>query len=187
MRALLLGFFMLLMSPGLEASEWIWKRSRILEADLARALALPREDLCHELGLYSCFTGVHLFALGGNDAVGRSQYTPLEQPTQLSAIAVERVVSQACLQRIALDAETSAPVVFTSLKLQQTIAEQSETAVRAQIRSLSQRFLQRDPRAEEEQLLLHLADPQRFGALPARDLAHGLCLAFGSQLEFLFF
>jgi hypothetical protein len=33
-----------------------WKRFRVMQGDLARALALGRDEVCHELGIYPCAT-----------------------------------------------------------------------------------------------------------------------------------
>ena len=47
-----------------------WKRFAALEADLAQALELPKEEICNEFGRESCIGKVHLVPLGGNDPFG---------------------------------------------------------------------------------------------------------------------
>ncbi len=168
--------------------EWIWKRSRILEADLARALQLEKGELCRELDRYSCLQMVHQYALGGNDPFAKTQYTAMEKSSQLGTIAAERVVSQACLQRIQKDAlDPNLARVFNAFPLDRTIGELNEAEVSQQIRTLYRRFLVREPDALELKDSLQLMNAERFAALPSRDLAHALCVAVGTQLEFLFY
>lgn len=171
----------------IEATELIWKRAPILEQDLARALDLNVEDLCQELGRFSCLNQVHNYALGGHDPFERGQYRPMEQPSQLTTIAFERVIHLSCIKRLEKDIASSQPRVFRYFALNEPLMIIPDADVSAQITDLYQRFLLRDPSANERVIALTLADRQRFGTRPGRELAQALCLAIGSQLEFLLF
>lgn len=182
-------FFLLGFSLSIQAAaaELIWKRSQILERDLSRALELSADELCLELGQYSCLKDVHLYALGDHDPFARVQYRSLPEPSQLSAIAFERVVLNACINRIARDGEGAAPTVFRFYPLQQKLSQLNRPAIAQQIRDLYQRFLVRDPLPAEEAELLGLANDPALGDEKASMFSQALCLAVGSQLEFLFF
>lgn len=175
-----------LMSAQLKAQELIWKRAPMLEQDLSRALSLKPEELCQELGQYSCLQDVHLYALGAHDPFGRVQYRSLPAPTQLTTIAFERVILNACIRRVAKD-QQGQPEVFRFYPLDKKVQELRPAAVEEQIRELYRRFLVRDPDGTELKALASLADPEASAGESAVGLSQALCLAVGSQLEFLFF
>lgn len=174
-------------SSALHAAELIWKRAPVLEQDLSRALSLGADELCLELGQYSCLKDVHLYALGAHDPYARVQYRSLASPTQLSSIAFERVILSACINRIEKDKRAESPTVFRFYPLDKNLSQLDQGAIQKQIRDLYRRFLSRDPEVSEERALLSLADTQRFPDSGGDALSQALCLAVGSQLEFLFF
>jgi hypothetical protein len=90
------------------------------------------------------------------------------------------------LRRIERDA-AGENLIFASMPLDRTVGELEGTQVNGVIEELYRRFLVRLPEARELSALQALADPRRNGQLPSRDLAHALCLAVGTQLEFLFY
>ena len=169
------------------ARELIWKRARILERDLARALDLPLAGMCQELGQFSCFDQTHLFALGGNDPFAKGQFSPLAEPSQLSAFAIERVVLKACIARQEADEQAAAPLVFHAYAGSTPLGSVSDVELAAQTAELYRRFLQRPPRKAELEAWTALARDPRWTTTPARAWSQALCLGVGTQMEFIFF
>lgn len=180
-KILLIMFFI---STQLQANV-MWKRAAILKYDLAQALSLPAEQLCAELGTYSCIDTVHNFALGGRDPFARAQYTSMERPSQLTATAFERTMLQSCTQRIKMDG--SDPKVFRFYALNKTLGNTSDELIQEQIQELYQRFFQRPASSSEVTTALKLADRHRFGSKGMDQWSQALCLAIGSQWAYLFF
>ncbi|HYX39606.1 MAG TPA: hypothetical protein VE954_41440 [Oligoflexus sp.] len=175
---------MLFLSSQLHADP-MWKRATMLRNDLAQALALPPNQLCLELGTYSCTDLVHNFSLGGRDPFDRAQYTSMEKPSQLTATAFERTVLQSCIQRIKKDG--SDPKVFRFYALNKTLNDTSDELIKLQIQDLYQRFFQRPAAGTEVTTALKLADRNRFGSTSMDQWSQALCLAVGSQWTNLFF
>jgi hypothetical protein len=183
MRNKILAIMLFLTAP-LQA-DVMWKRATVLRNDLAQALALPPDQLCSELGTYSCTDLVHNFALGGRDPFARAQYTSMEKPSQLTAPAFERTVLLSCIQRIKRDGAD--PKVFRFYALNKTLNDTSDELIRQQIQDLYRRFFQRSASSAEVTTALKLADRNRFGAVPMDQWSQALCLAVGSQWANLFF
>lgn len=180
----LFGLALWLMSSLLHADS-IWKRSSMLKADLANALSLPADQLCFELGTYSCIDIAHNFALGGRDPFARAQYQSMEKPSQLTPTAFERTILNTCIERVKRD--TAQPVVFRYYPLDKTLNDTPDSKIQAQIEELYRRFYQRTPTAAEVSIALTLADRGRFGATGMANFSQALCLAIGSQWAYLFF
>jgi len=175
---------MLFISSQLHANV-MWKRATTLKNDLAQALSLPGDQLCAELGTYSCTDMVHNFALGGRDPFARAQYTSMEKPSQLTATAFERTVLQSCIQRIKKDGRD--PQVFRFYALNKTLNSTSDELIEQQVQDLYQRFFQRPASSAEVTTALKLADRNRFGSTTMDQWSQALCLAVGSQWANLFF
>jgi hypothetical protein len=175
---------MLFISSQLHANV-MWKRATILKNDLAQALSLPADQLCAELGTYSCTDTVHNFALGGRDPFARAQYTSMEKPSQLTATAFERTILQSCIQRLKKD--SSEPKVFRFYALDKNLDETSDELIKQQIQDLYQRFFQRPASSAEVTTAMKLVDRNRFGSTSMDQWSQALCLAIGSQWAYLFF
>jgi hypothetical protein len=173
-----------LMAAPLQA-DVMWKRATVLRNDLAQALSLPPDQLCFELGTYSCTDLVHNFSLGGRDPFARAQYTSMEKPSQLTPAAFERTLLQSCIQRIKKDG--SDPAVFRFYALNRSLSETSDELITQQIQELYRRFYQRAASPAELATALKLADRTRFGSVPMDQWSQALCLAVGSQWANLFF
>jgi hypothetical protein len=159
---------MLKCSPVTEASPepLLWKRHGAFITDLSEALALPADTMCTELGGIAC-SKQHLVMLGGNDPFAGSMYRPIPRPLPLSPIAVDRVSLAACTARAKADSDGKA-VVFTSIDLTSKMLSSKDAAVRAQVASLFRRFLRREAKAEEIDVVSGLAegrDAMEFAAL----------------------
>jgi hypothetical protein len=178
-------------APGVQyatsqGATMLWKRPAALEADLMRALALGRDEVCTELGARSCTRDIHTIALGGNDPFRSGINRPSSEPTGTTSIAVDRVVLSACNARARADKAGPAKV-FTALDLRGGAPSPEAPAVDATIRDLYRRLLARDPRAQELAVVRELLDPAQPDApQSAEAFATLACYAIGSSLEFLF-
>ncbi len=161
----------------------VWKRYRAVENDLMRALALPKDELCHELGSFSCVDDAHLAALGGNEPFELTQYVPVPAPTVTTPFALERVVLSACARRAELDAAQppEARAVFTAFELTPG-ATVDAASLDALGTTLYRRLLARDPLPEE----LAALQPLRDDDTAALDVAKLACFAVGTTVEFSF-
>jgi hypothetical protein len=187
-----------------------WKRARVVERDLSRALALTEADLCLELGRRRCLRsenaqradtwgepdlvnanafvdlvspgGVHLVPLGGNDPYFRNQHQPVSQPILTTPIALDRVVLAACSKRVTRDATPGAAArVFMGLDLNAALTPDAP-AVAAIATTLYRRVLARDPSTPELEAVRASVTPPTTG----RDLALMVCYATATSTEFLF-
>ncbi|HEU4539091.1 MAG TPA: hypothetical protein VFS00_33450, partial [Polyangiaceae bacterium] len=121
-----------------------------LAGDLAEALALPREEVCRELGAYDC-AAVHNVVLGGVEPYQSSIYEPLPKRAVPTALAVDRLALSACDRRAALDfADPAAAVVFAALAGDPAMGD---AAIEATAASLYGRLLRRDARPDEARAL----------------------------------
>jgi len=181
---IVLGFF--LCAPITNA-EVLWKRSSMLKNDLAKALSLPPDKMCFEVGTYSCIDLVHNFALGGRDPFARAQYQSMDKPSQLTPPSFERTILLSCIERIKQDAASSPAEVFRFYPLNKPLNAVGDIEIGQQIQELYQRFYQRPATEAELKTALTLADRQRFGATGMDFFSQALCLAVGSQWAYLFF
>lgn len=170
-----------------QRGELQWKRNAALQRDLMRALDLPEEAVCEELGQGSCTREIHHIALGGADPLHIGLYQPLPDTLVSTPIVLDRVVMSACASRASLDAGGEA-VVFTALDLAAAEAPTPEDeAFTATVTGLYRRFLSRDPAPEELTTLGQLAVGEGGAPVSAREFAVLACFAVGTSTEFLFF
>lgn len=161
-----------------------WKRHRALETDLMAALALEKQEVCNELGIYSCVDFVHLVPLGGNEPFAKSQYEPLAAPTVTTPIAVDRVALSACAVRTGKDA-AGAPVVFLSLDFAAAAVEDADAD--ATIAELSRRLLAREATPGEIEELRDLTVDEEGAPVAVADFATLSCFAIATMSENLFY
>lgn len=125
------------------------KRWRQLSLDLQGALVLTADQVCKETGLYEC-TDLHVVPLGGV-SVDNGLFDPVDAVSVTTGLAIERVVMQACFNRLQLDRERVAAggeaLVFTGLDL--AGQEVAPEAAEALVTDLYHRLLARDPEPEE--------------------------------------
>lgn len=162
-----------------------------LRNDLAQSLGLTPDQVCKELGQYSCTDFVHAVALGGVEPYTLGLNEPQSHTTLTTPIAVERVVLSACTRRAIDDLGSATPVIWRDLGVtaEGRLADPGTAGVAASITRLYQRGLLREPKAREIEHLTQLyrdleADG---GANPARDWATLSCFSVLTSLEALFY
>lgn len=167
--------------PFIPPESFVWKRYRPFEETLMTALELPKNQLCNELGQFSCIDTVHLTLLGGNEPFINGQHERAERPTVLTSIAVERIVLAGCTQRLNMDkANQTQKIVFKQIDLTATQVTIDQT--KGQAKELYQRFYGRDPTEGE---LNQVGEIIKMTTVPEK-VALGLCFAIGSSIENVF-
>jgi hypothetical protein len=172
-----------------QRGELQWKRNAALQRDLMRALELPEDGVCNELGRGSCTREIHHISLGGADPLQIGLYEPLPDTLVSTPIVLDRVVMSACASRVELD-RSGPPVVFTELDLGAAAPSPEDEAFTATVTALYRRLLSRDPEPHELTTLGALTSDGDDGAgkaVSARDFAVLTCFAIGTSSEFLFF
>lgn len=162
-------------------NELLWKRYKSLEDSLASGLDLDLDQICKEVGVYSCFNKVYLSALGGNQPFNLSQYNRPLNPTIITPISLERIILSACEARIEKDIllESNAKIFrYISLDSKKPGVED----LKKQTVFLYRKLLLRDPIEEEMKTILEFSD----NPLSGRQLAKSLCFAIGSSIEIIF-
>ncbi len=157
-----------------------------LAGDLAEALALPREEVCRELGAYDC-AAVHNVVLGGVEPYGASIYEPLPKRAVPTALAVDRLALSACDRRAELDfADPGAAVVFGELAADPQMGDAAIEAVSARLYT---RVLRREARPDEARALADFGRELRgeLGAEAPRRFAALGCFAVATTAEALFY
>ncbi len=168
-------------------AELQWKRNAALERDLMRALELPADGICSELGRGSCTRQVHHIALGAADPLTIGLYKPLPDTLVSTPVVLDRVVLSACTNRATLDRQGPA-VVFTALDLGDAKAPAAaDEAYVATVTTLYRRMLARDPTPEELTTLERLLVDADGNPVSVQDFAVLSCFALGTSTEFLFF
>jgi hypothetical protein len=171
-------------------NDLLWKRAQALENGLAQALAIPPEDVCRELGRYSCTGLVHQVPLGGNDPFAQGLYEPLRTPSTTTALSFDRVVLSACSAAVAIDAARPAPVVFRGHALtDDPLVDTADAKVGARFlgTTLFQRLHAREPRAAELDALEELIVDDDGAPVSGRDFARLACFAVAATTETLFY
>lgn len=163
----------------------VWKRHHAVERDFARALELPVEELCTELGAFNCIRDVHLAALGGNDPFGQGLYEPLESPLVTTPLAFDRIALAACGARVERDRLSA--VVFTQLDLAGEAPRADSDAFMATITTLYQRLLGRDAEPTEVEHIAELLVDDAGAPVSAAAFAHMACFTVATTTEFLYF
>jgi hypothetical protein len=169
-----------------QRGELQWKRNAALQRDLMRALELPEDAVCNELGRGSCTREIHHISLGGADPLQIGLYDPLPDTLVSTPIVLDRVVMSACASRANLDG-AGPPVVFTDLDLAAAAPAADDEATLATITGLYRRLLSRDPEPHELTTLGALTVDDDGKPVSARDFAVLTCFAIGTSTEFLFF
>lgn len=158
-----------------------WKRYAAFEADLSSALELAPDVLCKEFGSEPCVRGVHLVALGGHEPFRSGMLESAAEPLATTPTVVERVVLNACSQRVELD--RSEPKLFKF----DLSAPPSAEAIDALASTLYRRFMARDPEPLERSTLAELARDDSGQPLGGDEFAKLACFVVGTSSEFLFF
>lgn len=169
-----------------QRGELQWKRNVALERDLMRALDLPEDGVCDELGRGSCTREIHHIVLGAAEPLGIGLYRPLPDTLVSTPIVLDRVVMSACANRAGLDRSGPA-VVFTELDLGKAAPGPDDEAFTATVTALYRRLLSRDPTPEELTTLEALTVDAAGEPVTAYDFAVLTCFAVGTSSEFLFF
>lgn len=168
----------------------IRRRANLLRNTLAKALVLPSQGMCLELGKYPCIDVIHKVDLGTMDAYGNSQYQLPESPSVATPGSFERVILSACTMRANLDfINPSQGVIFKDIKFTIDGRLVDTGAVRESIVTLYHRALTREPTTYEVETLRHMyediykTDPIASG----RNWMVLSCFAVLSSTEFAFF
>lgn len=170
------------LAPRLKA-----RSGKVMSADLAQALDLPREAVCRELGLYDCAETVHRIALGGVEPYELAIRAPLPVAPVTAPIAMDRLALHACGERARRDFEEKGEGVFAPL-LEAT--PPSRATLEAVAAALVERILRREATAEEISEIANL-----YGELEAaneseslaRDWAVSACFALATHVEAIFY
>jgi hypothetical protein len=156
--------------------------------DLARALDLPRDAICRELGRYDCVDEVHRIVLGGVEPYTLGVREPLPAIAVTAPIAQDRVALAACTERIERDLAASEPVFLASIDVDApTPIQLEETA-----RHFYDRILRRDATPSEISALAQfhstVTDESGDSGAPAtRDWAILSCFMVATTLESIFY
>lgn len=154
-----------------------------LAVDLADALALPRDQLCTELGQYDCVDEVHRIVLGGVEPYSLGIRTPLPVAPATAPMAADRVALAACAERWRRDQADLASGVLA----QDLPDAPGADWLDARATDVITRVLRRDPLPSEVAALVDL-----HGALKAEGGATGdwlvlSCFTAATSLESLFY
>lgn len=163
-----------------------------LRNDLARALSLAPNELCNELGAYSCTDKVHVVTLGGVSPYQHQIYEPLRKTVASTPLAADRVVLSACMERAKRD--FSAPegaAIWRGLEIDAAgkLTSPSSEKVKAAIDMLYGQLLSRGAAEPEVAAVVAFYDEvaQRAPEKPAESWAALSCYAVGTSVEFLFY
>lgn len=160
------------------------KRWRQLSLDLQGALQLTEDEVCREAGNFEC-TRLHTAQLGGT-SIDHALYQPITWWTVTTGLTLERVVLQACHNRLVKDRdEEAAPVVYQHVDLSSDAATPAEAD--ALSTALWQRVLARDPAGWEleEARALHAQAVSAGG--DNGDWAVMLCFSLATSTEHLLY
>lgn len=168
-----------------------FKRSEQLATDFARALDLPVNEVCKDLGRFDCFE-THAVSLGGVEAYNAGIYVPLENTTVTTPLAVERIALAGCSNRVDIDGgDLPNGLIFRGLELDadDKLVDVRSQAVADSIARLFQRFMQRQPTSAEVGHLVKLyEDLEADGeAELARTWAVTACFSVATMMEALFY
>lgn len=169
-----------------------FKRYERLNADLARTLGLGADEVCLELGSFSCAAEVHRVTLGGSDPYSTGLYEGFKETGPSTPLAVERLVLSACQTRVERDlASPTRAVVFRGIHIDdEGKLDPSSKPVRDAIFTLYREGLLRVPTTSE---LAHLSelyaaiDAEPLGAEPGPAFLALACFSVLTTSEFLFF
>lgn len=169
-----------------------------LKADLARAMKMPAEALCSELGQYDCFDEIHTIGLNGVDAYEANIYEAPEGLGITAPMIIDRVMLSACTARVDRDAVALAPggepdegafYVDVALDGGRLADIDSEAIAQSINRMYTRAYLRQASEAE----IGHLRDLYRQieaspdSEAPARDWGILACYSVFTSVEFLFY
>jgi hypothetical protein len=166
-----------------------WKRYAAFENDLADALAVPKSELCTELGKASCVRGVHLAPLGGHNPFETGLLESSAEPLATTPTVVDRIVLSACSARVQLDqaAPPADAKLFGALDLAKPAPGPNAEATRSVIAQLYRRLLARDADESELATVAKLTVDAQGQPVAARDFALSACFVVATTTESLFF
>lgn len=147
------------------------KRADLLAKVLEAALGLSGADLCTEADGLSCLDDVHKIALGGISPYDRGVFRGWDESPSTAPLALERVVSAGCSKRVELDIASPADALLWKGNVDAEYVTQNY-----------QRFLGRDPTADEKAAALAIAP-----SLGASEWAWAVCFATATHVEALFY
>ena len=162
-----------------------------LSKTFAKALALPENELCTELGQYQCVDFIHKVSLLGTDPYLFGANEPLKATTASTPLIVERVATAGCLSRYKLDrAQPASGIFFHRLVIDASgKANADAPEVAAALDGIYVRALQRHATATEVADLKQLyRDIEALpSSKPAEDWAIASCVAVLTSMESLFY
>ncbi len=168
-----------------------FKGNERLTFDYSVALGITYDQLCNELGQYSCTFAVHPVALGGVDPYGHGLFEPSPVTLATTAIVVDRVALAACVKRVNLDLATPASaLIFKSLPVAAgKLSAPQGPEVRLALTELAQRGWLRDPTEAELSILRQLNTDIEATAVaePAKVWMQTACFAVLSSAESVFY
>ncbi len=168
-----------------------FKRDVRLGNDLAQILSLPKNQVCNELGQYSCTDQVHTISLGGVEPYQLGLNVAFDNTTATTPLATERVVLYACEQRATLDlGDSGDKLFFGNLEVDDgKLADVDAENVAAAIDLLYKRSILRPPSTREVTHMRQLyRDIEADGSPePARDWAILSCFSVLTSMEALFY
>ena len=171
--------------PASSTARVKFKGPQRLANDLAQALAIPKQELCRELGSTDCFE-IHGVVLGGVEPYRLRINEPLPKAPLTAPMAVDRVVLSACGERAARDfAAPGDAVIFAEVA--DAAAQLSAQARAAVAGRLYERLLARAATAAEIDALVAFGDQVTGRDEPARQWAQLACYAVATTTENLFY
>ena len=169
------------LTETMTAQDVMWKRAPVVEKNLIQALDLTVDTLCQEIDLLSCFETVHDFSLGNHDPIEKGQLEGLKDPSQSTAISLDRVVLLSCQKRLSQDHP-----LFLIKPNQNKASQYPEQQWIEQAQEYSRRFLGRQLNEIETGISRKFIQDNAARA-SAYDLQLMLCFIMGSHLETIFY
>lgn len=169
-----------------------FKGAERIRNDFAKSLGLEKNDVCNELGKFSCTDLVHTIALGGVEPYFLGVNERPDQTTATTPIAVDRVALSACGTRVDRDLFLgNDALIYKTLPIgdDKKLTDVDAPAVGAAIDRMYRRAIQRRAEPEEIDALRGLYAEVEAGASdrPARDWAVLTCFAVMTSMENLFY
>jgi hypothetical protein len=162
-----------------------------LRNDLGAALSLGANEICSELGKFSCTDEVHVVTLGGVAAYDRQIFEPARSTMATTPLAADRVVLAACAERAKRDfAAPDSATLWTGLELTGAqLADPKSKAVKASLDGLYTKLLARHASSNEIDALsaFYATVAAQDSEHPAQTWATLSCYAVGTSVEFLFY
>ena len=171
-----------------------FKRSERLRNDFSAALGLSTDELCNELGSFSCTDLVHPVALGSVEPYQQGLYEAPHLTGASAPLVVERIAMAGCITRVDRDfAGGTGPEGMFLLDVagDGTLVGDaaSDAKARAAIAALYRRALRRnvEPAEADRLFAMYLEVVAAGSTAPARDWAILTCFAVLSSTESVFY